>query len=116
MHCSADGERKKRTVDPAKKKKKKKKRLPKDLSKPIDPERWLPMRERSYFRGRRAKGKGTRAAYSYICMEHANLCTRFFIGGTRTIGAQGLASVSIAHQQAYANFSYQTHTIFNINK
>eukprot|EP01090_Pellita_catalonica_P003521 TRINITY_DN13189_c0_g1_i1.p1 TRINITY_DN13189_c0_g1~~TRINITY_DN13189_c0_g1_i1.p1 ORF type:complete len:659 (+),score=150.99 TRINITY_DN13189_c0_g1_i1:53-2029(+) len=36
-----------------KRKRKKKKRLPKDLTKPADPERWLPMRERSYYKARR---------------------------------------------------------------
>ena len=41
-----------------KRKKKRKPRLPKDFnpSKPQDPERWLPMRERSYYRKGRKKG------------------------------------------------------------
>lgn len=51
------------------KKKKKKVRLPKkiDPKVPIDPERWIPLKERSYYRGRRNKkkgaiGKGTQGA------------------------------------------------------
>ncbi len=55
-----------------KKKKKRKIRLPKnfDPSAPIDQERWIPLRERSYYRGRRNKkkgqliGKGTQGAVS----------------------------------------------------
>jgi signal recognition particle subunit SRP72 len=54
------------------KKKKRKIRLPKnyDPNVPIDPERWLPLRERSYYKGRRNKknkfniGKGTQGAVS----------------------------------------------------
>jgi len=42
------------------KKKKRKMRLPKkmDPKVPIDPERWIPLKERSYYRGRRNKKKG----------------------------------------------------------
>lgn len=54
-----------------KKKKKKKVKLPKnyDPNKPLDLERWLPLRERSYYKGRRNKkkntvGKGTQGAVS----------------------------------------------------
>ena len=55
-----------------KKKKKKKIRLPKnfDPNAVIDQERWIPLRERSYFRGKRNKkkgqliGKGTQGAVS----------------------------------------------------
>ena len=55
-----------------KKKKKRKIRLPKqyDPNGPIDAERWLPLRERSYYRGKRNKkkgnliGKGTQGAVS----------------------------------------------------
>ena len=55
-----------------KKKKKKKIRLPKnfDPNAVIDQERWVPLRERSYFRGKRNKkkgqliGKGTQGAVS----------------------------------------------------
>jgi len=59
------------TANKLKKKKKRKVRLPKNYdptSKP-DPERWLPLRERSYYRGKRGKrkqqqtiGKGTQGA------------------------------------------------------
>lgn len=60
-------------VDLVKKKKHKRKRkiiLPKnyDPNVPIDAERWLPLRERSYYKGRRkrktqnAVGKGTQGA------------------------------------------------------
>lgn len=55
-----------------KKKKKRKVKLPKnyDPNVPLDAERWLPLRERSYYRGRRNKkkqnavGKGTQGAVS----------------------------------------------------
>jgi len=60
-------------------KKNKKKRLPKDLTQPIDPERWLPLKERSYFKGRRGNRKA----------------------GARTLGAQGAATVSSAHLTAF---------------
>lgn len=39
------------------KQRKKKPRLPKDLTKKIDPERWLPMRDRSYYKPKGKKGK-----------------------------------------------------------
>jgi len=42
--------KKKWCFDQRKKKKKKKKILPKDLSKPIDPERWIPLKQRSHFK------------------------------------------------------------------
>ena len=44
-----------------KKRKKRKPRIPKkaDLSKPPDPERWLPLRERSYYRRTKKKGHAT---------------------------------------------------------
>ena len=53
-------------------KKKKKVRLPKNFNPntPLDMERWLPLRERSYYRGKRNKkknqtiGKGTQGAVS----------------------------------------------------
>jgi signal recognition particle subunit SRP72 len=52
-----------------KKKNKKKVKLPKNIegNVPIDAERWLPLRERSYYKGRRKKkgtqvGKGTQGA------------------------------------------------------
>jgi signal recognition particle subunit SRP72 len=56
----------------AKLKKKKKVKLPKNLdpNAPLDLERWLPLRERSYYRGKRNKkknqgiGKGTQGAVS----------------------------------------------------
>jgi hypothetical protein len=49
-----------------KSRRKKKKRLPKDLEKPIDPERWLPMKQRSYYiapikkavRGKKSAARG----------------------------------------------------------
>jgi len=47
-----------------KKKKKKKKILPKDLNAPVDPERWIPMKFRSYYKNKkktrrdREMGKG----------------------------------------------------------
>lgn len=46
------------------KKHKKKKKLPKDPSKPLDPERWIPLKQRSYYkkRGRRIKGGGGQGA------------------------------------------------------
>lgn len=49
------------------KKKKKKGKLPKNLDAEIDPERWLPRRERSYYRGKKKDkrkdiGKGTQGA------------------------------------------------------
>ena len=54
-----------------KNKKKKKGKLPKNYEAggDIDPERWLPMRERSYFRGKRKKnkkdvGKGPQGGYN----------------------------------------------------
>ena len=55
-----------------KSKKKKKIQLPKnyDPNVPIDPERWLPLRERSYYKDKRKKkgqstiGKGTQGAVS----------------------------------------------------
>ena len=54
-----------------KKTKKKKVKLPKnyDPNRPLDLERWLPLRERSYYKGRRNKkkntvGKGTQGAVS----------------------------------------------------
>ena len=54
-----------------KKKKKRKVQLPKnyDPNKPLDLERWLPLRERSYYKGKRNKkrnqvGKGTQGAVS----------------------------------------------------
>ena len=54
------------------KKKKKKVKLPKnyDPNVPLDAERWMPLRERSYYRGKRNKkkgqgvGKGTQGAVS----------------------------------------------------
>jgi signal recognition particle subunit SRP72 len=54
------------------KKKKRKTKLPKnyDPNIPIDQERWIPLRERSYYRGKRNKkkqnivGKGTQGAVS----------------------------------------------------
>ncbi|XP_076102018.1 signal recognition particle subunit SRP72-like [Mytilus galloprovincialis] len=54
-------------VQKSKSKKKKKGKLPKNLDAEIDPERWLPRRERSYYRGkkkdkRRDIGKGTQGA------------------------------------------------------
>jgi len=39
------------------KKKKKKKILPKDLTKPVDPERWIPLKQRSYYKRKQRKGK-----------------------------------------------------------
>jgi signal recognition particle subunit SRP72 len=52
-----------------KKKKKKKSQLPKNIDPnvQIDPERWLPLKERSYYKGKRNKkktgiGKGTQGA------------------------------------------------------
>lgn len=54
-----------------KKKKKRKIRLPKNYNPGIavDPERWIPLRERSYYKGKRNKkrntiGKGTQGAVS----------------------------------------------------
>ena len=54
-----------------KKKKKRKIRLPKNFNPniPLDKERWLPLRERSYYKGKRNKkknaiGKGTQGAVS----------------------------------------------------
>ena len=38
-------------------KKKRKPRLPKNMDGPIDPERWLPLRSRSYYKGRRRDKK-----------------------------------------------------------
>ena len=38
-------------------KKKRKPRLPKNMDGPIDPERWLPLRSRSYFKGKRRDRK-----------------------------------------------------------
>ena len=59
-----------------KKKKKRKIRLPKNLdpNATIDPERWIPLRERSYYKGRRNKkrnavGKGTQGAVSKSVFE-----------------------------------------------
>lgn len=60
------------TSEKLKKKKKRKIQLPKnfDPNAPIDQERWLPLRERSYYKGRRNKkknagvGKGTQGAVS----------------------------------------------------
>jgi len=40
-----------------KKKKKRKNKPPKDLSKPIDPERWIPLKQRSYYKRKQRKGK-----------------------------------------------------------
>merc|ERR1712046_405258 len=39
-------------LEKKKSKRKRKPRLPKNLSKEIDPERWVPLRDRSYYRGR----------------------------------------------------------------
>merc|ERR1712066_401741 len=39
-------------VEKKKSKRKRKPKLPKNLSKEIDPERWVPLRDRSYYRGR----------------------------------------------------------------
>ena len=54
-----------------KKKKKRKGKLPKNYNPaiPVDTERWLPLRERSYYKGKRNKkknaiGKGTQGAVS----------------------------------------------------
>lgn len=73
------------TVKKDKKKKKKKKKNPPatkaDLSRPADPERWLPKRERSYYKGPRRRGQKN-------------------VGGARSLGAQGSTSVSDAHSQA----------------
>jgi len=44
---------------PAKRKRKRKPKLPKNLDREIDPERWLPLRDRSYYRGRRYKKSKT---------------------------------------------------------
>lgn len=60
------------TSEKLKKKKKRKIQLPKnfDPNAPIDQERWLPLKERSYYKGRRNKkkntgvGKGTQGAVS----------------------------------------------------
>ncbi|XP_064601701.1 signal recognition particle subunit SRP72-like [Liolophura sinensis] len=54
-------------IQKKKKKKRKKGKLPKDMDSAIDPERWLPKRERSYYRGKRKDkrkdiGKGTQGA------------------------------------------------------
>lgn len=54
----------------SKKKKKRKTKLPKNYNPaiPLDLERWLPLRERSYYKGKRNKkntvGKGTQGAVS----------------------------------------------------
>lgn len=75
------------TIQKTKSKKKKKIKLPKnyDPSAPIDQERWLPLRERSYYKGRRNKkkggvGKGTQGSVStkYIAIVK-NLLRRFII-------------------------------------
>jgi signal recognition particle subunit SRP72 len=67
-----------------KKKTKKKKKNPPakkaDFSRPPDPERWLPKRERSYYKGPRRRGQKNT--------------------GGRSLGAQGSTSVSDAHSQA----------------
>merc|ERR1712048_353415 len=39
-------------VEKKKSKRKRKPKLPKNLNKEIDPERWVPLRDRSYYRGR----------------------------------------------------------------
>lgn len=61
------------TAEKIKKKKKKKVKLPKnyDPNAPIDLERWLPLKERSYYKGKRNKkknqnavGRGTQGAVS----------------------------------------------------
>ncbi|CAF0799244.1 unnamed protein product [Brachionus calyciflorus] len=59
------------SVKPKKKKKNRKVKLPKNYNPniPLDPERWIPLRERSYYKGRRNKkrnqiGKGTQGAVS----------------------------------------------------
>lgn len=58
MHIHAHVQVKAAEVVKTKKKKKRKPRLPKnyDPSVPPDPERWLPLRERSYYRKSRRKG------------------------------------------------------------
>ena len=60
-----------KTDEKTKLKKKKKVKLPKnyDPNVPLDAERWMPLRERSYYRGKRNKkkqtiGKGTQGAVS----------------------------------------------------
>ncbi|KAM9331175.1 signal recognition particle subunit SRP72 [Gastrophryne carolinensis] len=66
-----------RQVELKKKKKKKKGKLPKNYDPKVtpDPERWLPMRERSYYRGRKKGkkkdqiGKGTQGATSAAAAE-----------------------------------------------
>lgn len=63
------GDKKQEVVQ--KKKKKRKVILPKNYNPNVqpDPERWIPLRERSYYRGKRKKknavGKGTQGAVSY---------------------------------------------------
>jgi len=44
---------KKKDAPKEKKKRNKKKRLPKDLTKPVDPERWIPLKQRSTFKRKR---------------------------------------------------------------
>lgn len=63
-----------------KRKKKRKKRLPKnfDPKKPIDPERWIPLRERSYYRkskkrGQSSVGKGTQGMSASMVAMAAKL-------------------------------------------
>jgi len=56
--ASKDSGAKQTPKEKEKKKRKKKKLLPKDLNAPVDPERWLPMKQRSYFKkSRKAKQK-----------------------------------------------------------
>jgi len=52
--------------DLTKTKKKKKKILPKNLSKPLDPQRWIPLKQRSYYKRKSRKGKMDKGAQGGI--------------------------------------------------
>eukprot|EP01117_Protostelium_nocturnum_P004616 TRINITY_DN1673_c0_g1_i1.p1 TRINITY_DN1673_c0_g1~~TRINITY_DN1673_c0_g1_i1.p1 ORF type:complete len:639 (+),score=156.76 TRINITY_DN1673_c0_g1_i1:212-2128(+) len=53
-------------------KKKKKKLLPKDLSKPLDPERWIPLVKRSYYKKKTRKGKMERGSQGAVLKQAAS--------------------------------------------
>lgn len=81
-----------------KRKKKRKTKLPKnyDAKASPDPERWMPLRERSYYRGRRKKkgniGKGSQGAVSGA--SAADLDRSAAAGGGGTPHAEGASSPS----------------------
>ena len=86
------------TIKDKKKKKKRKKVLPKnvDLSKPIDLERWFPLRERSYYRKSKKKGQTSSVGRGTQGMSASMAATAAKLDASKTKdeGAKATASRS----------------------